>query len=167
MTILDIPVLSRIRRNHGLEHATITLLSHRYPNRPLAGWSFPGGFFLLGDVPTHDLLDAALQALARMKGGEHRLAIHPNCGTNYVASGFVAGLLAWLGMAGAKTKRDKIDRLPLVISLATIGFILSQPLGPKIQEHITTSGEPRGLTVTDVVPIQFGGLKLHRVVTHG
>lgn len=167
MTILDIPILSRIRRNHGLEHATITIMSERFPQLPLAGWSFPGGFFLLGNVNTEDLQEAVGHALARMQNGERKLAIHPNCGTNYAVSGFVAGLLAWLGMAGAKSKRDKVERLPLVIALATFGFILSQPLGPKVQEHITTSGDPQGLSVTDVFPIQFGDLKLHRVVTRG
>ena len=167
MTILDISVLSRIRRNHGLEHATITILSARFPHRPLAGWSFPGGFFLLGDVLTEHVREAVVQALSRMNNGERYLAIHPNCGTNFAVSGFVVGLLAWLGMAGAKSKRDKVERLPLVITLATLGFIFSQPLGPKVQEHITTSGDPQGLSVTDVFPIQFGDLKLHRVVTRG
>ena len=37
MTILDIPILSRIRRNHGLEHATLTLLAQRFPYRRMAG----------------------------------------------------------------------------------------------------------------------------------
>ncbi|HTX91371.1 MAG TPA: DUF6391 domain-containing protein [Anaerolineales bacterium] len=167
MTILDIPVISHIRRNHGLEHATITLLSGRFPSRPLAGWSFPGGFFLVGEVDTEELRETVLQALSRMNQGERRLAIHPNCGTNYAVSGFVAGILAWLGMAGAKSRREKVDRLPLVITLATLGFIFSQPLGPKVQEHITTSGDPQGLAVADVFPIRLGGLKLHRVVTRG
>jgi hypothetical protein len=167
MTILDIPVLSRIRRNHGLEHATITVLSGRFPHRPLAGWSFPGGFFLLGDVDTQDLQEAVAQALARLKHGERQLAIHPNCGTNYAVSGFVAGLLAWLGLAGAKSKRDKVERLPLVIAMATFGFIVSQPLGPKVQERITTSGNPQGLAVVDIFPIQFGSFKLHRIITQG
>ena len=167
MTILDIPVISRIRRNHGLEHATITILSGRFPGTPLAGWSFPGGFFLLGNVDTEDLRETVGHALARMQNGDRLLAIHPNCGTNYAVSGVVAGLLAWLGMAGARSKRDKVERLPLVITLATLGFILSQPLGPKVQEHITTSGNPLGLSVKEVFPIQFGGLKLHRVATRG
>jgi hypothetical protein len=167
MTILDIPVLSRIRRNHGLEHATITVLSGRFPHRPLAGWSFPGGFFLLGDVDTQDLQEAVAQALARLKHGERQLAIHPNCGTNFAVSGFVAGLLVWLGLAGAKSKRDKVERLPLVIAMASFGFIVSQPLGPKVQERITTSGNPQGLAVVDIFPIQFGSFKLHRIVTQG
>jgi hypothetical protein len=167
MTILDIPVLSRIRRNHGLEHATINILSARFPHRPLAGYSFPGGFFILGDVPTADLREAVIQALARMNNGERHLAIHPNCGTNLLTSGFAAGMLAWLGMAGAKSKRDKVERLPLVIALATLGLIASQPLGPKIQERITTSGDPQGLSITDIFPIRFGRFSLHRVVTQG
>ncbi len=167
MTILDIPMLSRIRRNHGLEHAAINILSERFPYRRLAGFSFPGGFFILGDIPTADLREAVVQALSRMSNGERHLAIHDHCGTNYVASGFIAGLLAWLGMAGAKSNRDKVERLPLVITLATFGFILSQPLGPALQQRVTTSGDPLGLSIVDVFPIQFGRFSLHRVVTQG
>jgi hypothetical protein len=165
MTILDMPVLLHIRRNHGLEHATINILSLRFPSLPLAGYSFPGGFFLLGDLPTEEVRDAVFQALSRMSNGERSLAIHPNCGTNFVVAGFVAGALAWLGMAGSKDKRDKIERLPLVISLVTIGLIASQPLGLKVQERITTSGDPQGLSIVDIFPIRFGQFSLHRIET--
>jgi hypothetical protein len=167
MSILDLPVLSRIRRNHGLEHATITLLSQQFPNRALAGYSFPGGFFLMGDVPTEQVREVVFQALARMNNGERSLAVHPNCGTNFVVSGFVAGTLAWLGMAGAKGKRDKVERLPVVIALTILGLMVGQPLGPKIQEHITTSGDPQGLSVVDIFPVRFGQFSLHRVITQG
>jgi hypothetical protein len=167
MTILELPYISRIRRNHGLEHATLNILARQFPDRRLSGWSFPGGFFILGEIPTEYLREAVIQALARMNNGESQLAVHEHCGTNYVASGFVAGTLAWLGMAGVRGKRDKLERLPLLISLATIGLILSQPLGPLLQERITTSGDPQGLSVVDVFPIQFGQLSLHRVTTRG
>jgi len=167
MTILDLPVLSRIRRNHGLEHATITLLSQRIPNRHLAGYSYPGGFFLLGDVPTEQVRELVIEALARMNNGERYLAVHPNCGTNYAVSGILAGTLAWLGMAGAKSKRNQLERLPLLIVLATLGFIISAPLGPKVQEYVTTSGDPQGLSVVDIFPVRFGQLSLHRIITQG
>ena len=167
MSALDIPVLSRIRRNHGLEHATINILSIRFPQRPLAGYSFPGGFYLLGDIPTDDVREAVFQALARMNNGERNLAIHPNCGTNLVVSGFAAGVLAWLGMVGAKSKRDKVERLPLVISLVILGLVASQPLGPEIQKRITTSGDPEGLSILDIFPIRFGRFSMHRVITQG
>jgi hypothetical protein len=167
MTILEIPVIARIRRNHGLEHATINILSQRFPNCPLAGYSFPAGFFLLGDVPTGQVRDAVAQGLSRMSNGERSLAIHPNCGTNFVVTGFVAGALAWLGMAGAKDRRDKVERLPLVITLVILGLIVSQPLGPKIQQRITTSGDPQGLSIVDIFPLRFGPFSLHRVITQG
>ena len=167
MTVVDIPVISRIRRNHGLEHATINILSGIFPYKSLAGYSFPGGFFILGDVPTGSLREAAVQALARMNNGERYLAIHPNCGTNYAVSAFVVGLLAWLGMAGAKNKRDMVERLPLVVTLAMLGLIASQPLGPKVQERVTTSGDPQGLSIVDIFPIRFGRFSLHQVITRG
>jgi len=165
MTILDLPILSRLRRNHGLEHATITLLSQRFPNRRMAGYSYPGGFFLLGDIPTEQVREVVAQALSRMNNGERNLAVHPNCGTNYAVSGLVAGGLAWLGLAGAKSKRDRVERLPLAITLATLGLILSAPLGPRIQERITTSGDPQSLSIANIYPIRLGPLQLHRVVT--
>ena len=165
MTILDIPLFSRTRRNHGLEHATINILSQRFPSLRLAGYSFPGGFFILGDLPTEELREAVFQALVRMNNGECTLAIHEHCGTNYAASGFVASLLAWLAMAGAKSKREKAERLPVVIAVVTLGLIYSQPLGPLLQQRVTTSGDPQGMSIVDVFPVRFGQLCLHRVVT--
>ena len=167
MSILDFPVISRIRRNHGLEHATITMLSQRFPYHRLAGYSYPGGFFLLGDVPTDQVREVVVQALARMNNGERSLAIHPNCGTNYAVSGILAGTLAWLGMAGTKSKRDQFARLPLVIILATLGLITSAPLGLKVQQHITTSGDPQGLAIVNIFPVRFGQFSMHRVITQG
>jgi hypothetical protein len=168
MTILDeFPILSRIRRNHGLEHATITLLSQRFPYHRLAGYSYPGGFFLLGDVPTEQVREVVAQALSRMINGERHLAVHPNCGTNYAVAGLLAGTMAWLGMAGTKSKRDQLQRLPLLIALATLGFMVSAPLGPKVQEYITTSGDPQGLSIVDIFPVRFGRFSIHRVITQG
>ncbi len=167
MNVLDTPVFSRIRRNHGLEHATINVLSEIFPYRPLAGYSYPGGFFILGDVPTEHLREAATEALTRMNNGERHLAIHPNCGTNYVVAGFLAGLLVWIGMVGARSRREKVGRLPMAIALATAGLLASQPLGPKVQERITTSGYPQGLTIESVVPVRIGGFSVHQVITKG
>ena len=165
MTILDTPMISRIRRNHGLEHATINILAQHFPFRHLAGYSFPGGFFILGDIPTDDVREAVIRALVRLNNGDRYLAIHEHCGTNYAVSGFVAGFLAWLAMVGVKSKRGKVERLPLVITLTTLGFIASQTLGPIIQERVTSSGDPLGLSIVDVFPIRFGQFSLHRVVT--
>ena len=167
MSILELPAISRIRRNHGLEHATLTILSDMKPSLRLSGISHTGGFLILGDVETEDLKDAIHQALVRMSNGEHRLAVHPNCGTNMATSGILAGILAWLGFAGTRNGKDKLNRLPVVITLVTLSLIFSRSLGPLVQERITTSGNPEGLQLVDIVPFKAGSNLIHRVTTSG
>ena len=159
---------SRIRRNHGLEHATIHLLSEAQPGRRLIGRSDFGGFWLLGEVGTEELVEAVQLALARMRAGEHNLAVHPNCGTNYVTYGAVAGLGAFAALAGAgPERRDKLERLPLAALLATLGLIIAQPLAFKVQQRVTTSGHPEGLRIVSVVRSDIGERTAHRVKTRG
>ena len=64
-SILDSDLVSRIRRNHGLEHATLHVLGRRYPQKPLAGHSDMNGFWIIGDVSTDDLQSAIVEALRR------------------------------------------------------------------------------------------------------
>lgn len=166
--VLEIEPLSRIRRNHGLEHATLHVLSRRYPRQSLAGHSNPGGFWILGDVSTEDLTAAVGEALNRLQNGEQGLAVHPNCGTNFVTTGVLAGLAGALAMFGAgKRVRDKLERLPMAMVMATMTLILSQPLGLMIQERVTTSGSPGALRVVGILPTQRGRVKAHRVLTEG
>src|SRR5512143_927816 len=108
--IFDLPIISRIRRNHGLEHATLHTLANRLPHTMLAGHSDTGGFWIIGDVST-DVLQAAVQeALTRLRAGESGLAVHPNCGTNIVTAGAMAGLAGAMAMFGSgKQIRDKLS----------------------------------------------------------
>jgi hypothetical protein len=165
--ILDFPVVDRTRRNHGLEHATITILSQRHRGLSLVGRSTPNGFHLYGDVTTEQLESAVQEALRRMKGGEASLAVHPNCGTNFVTAGIAAGVAAYIGFLGANSASARRDRLPLVTLLATAALMFAQPLGLELQRHITTSGEMRGLEVTRVSRRQNGRLTAHFVATAG
>lgn len=168
MSLLENPTISRVRRNHGLEHATIHLLSRRLPGRSFAGHSDANGFWLMGEVETEVLADAVTEALARMRNGEHSLAVHPNCGTNFATYGVAAGLAAFLGMAGAGSRfRDKLERLPIMIFLATLALIFSQPIGYRIQREVTTSGEPGDLEVVEVMRSMRGKVAAHRVKTRG
>ena len=168
MSILDSPPISRIRRNHGLEHATIHMLSGRNPARSIAGHSDTGGFWMLGDVDTEELASAATEALARMRAGEHHLAVHPNCGTNFVTYGMAAGSAALLANVGVGGRfRDKLERLPLAVLFATVALILAQPLGTRIQQRVTTSGHPGDLQIVEIVKSMRGRMVAHRVVTQG
>ncbi len=161
-----LPFISRIQRNHGLEHATLHILSQRYPRRNLAGHSDAGGFWIIGDVPIEDVYEAVEEGLARLRDGEKHLAVHRNCGTNFVTSGILTGLVAGIAMLGAGgRRRDKLERLPFAMFLATLVLIFSQPLGMAIQERVTTSAEPGSLKVVEIAAARKGRMNAHRVNT--
>ena len=62
---------AKTKRNHGLEHATISLLLlPSASGRPVAGYSIPAGFLVLGDIPTQQVEESAHEALRRMQAGE-------------------------------------------------------------------------------------------------
>lgn len=167
-SILDLKPISRTRRNHGLEHATIHVLAKKYPHVALAGYSDPVGFTIVGSVDTEDVAEAAIEALKKLRGGEAQLALHKNCGTNFVISGVFAGFGAWLGTLGTDKKvKNKLGRLPLMMLLATIALIVAQPLGPIVQKQITTSGDPEALELVRVETAIRAGQKFHRVITEG
>ena len=165
--LLGIPAVDRTRRNHGLEHATITILSQRVRGVSLVGRSTPNGFHLYGNVSTGDVTAAAQEALRRMKAGEVGLAVHPNCGTNFVTAGIAAGLAAYIGFLGANSGGARRERLPLVAMLATGALILAQPFGLEIQRYVTTSGEMRGLEIARIDRNETGKIIRHFVATVG
>ena len=166
-SILSIPLIDRTRRNHGLEHATITLLAQKHRSLSLMGRSTPGGFYLYGDVSAEAVTEAVHEALRRMKNGEAALAVHPNCGTNFVTAGIAAAGAAYLGFFGANNWRARWERLPFVAILTTLALIFSQPLGLALQREVTTSGDMRGLEIVRVQRRARGGLVTHFVATRG
>jgi|YNPNPStandDraft_1061719.scaffolds.fasta_scaffold00013_28 hypothetical protein len=159
--------VSRLRRHHALEHATLQILARRNPHQMLAGYSDLRGFWIIGKVDTQDLQEAVDEALLRLRGGDYALAVHPNCGTNFAVSGLLAGSAAWLAMLGSgEGWRKKLDRLPVVITLATLALIVARPLGPLLQARLTTEAEPGNLTVRAIYCYENGHLLVHRVLTH-
>jgi hypothetical protein len=162
MSLLDVPFLLETRRNHALEHATLKILSPKYPNLPLGGHSNPTGFMIIGDVYMDDLETAADEALQRLRAGERGLAIHPGCGTNYATSGLLAGSLAWFGMKGKGAWHKKLWRIPFIFPLVIFVWVLSKPLGPKLQDKVTTEANPGDMEIVSVKRIRPS---LHRIVT--
>ncbi len=168
-SFLSAPTVSHIRRNHGLEHATIHVLSARFPNTPLVGRSDTRGFYLFGNVATQAVGQAVGEALERLSAGEARLAIHPNCGTNLLISAALAGGAAFLSLLGTRETRwrERLDRLPVAVATALFGLLLAQPLGTAAQRHVTTQADPGGLQVVAVRKVSSGRVAVHRVLTRG
>src|SRR5205814_6878132 len=66
----------------SLEHATIVLLSKKFPEVRFSGISFAAGFFVFGDIPTEAILPTAEEALNLLRTTQPELAVHERCGTN-------------------------------------------------------------------------------------
>jgi len=159
-------LISRTRRNHGLEHATLNLLAKTHPRKPFAGHSDIGGFWILGDIPTDELDHTITDALDKLRSGQSSLAIHQNCGTNLLVSGFASGLAGAAGLIGVgKRPRDKFERIPIITALSVLALIVSRPLGPIIQKNLTTSGTPGSLKVISITKQWLNGVSAHRVKT--
>ena len=88
--------INRIRRNHGLEHATIHVLSEGHKRFSAQGNSDHRGFHLniYGDVTEEEVAAAVAEAHRRLRAGERHLAVHPNCGTVLVTTALLATLAA-------------------------------------------------------------------------
>ena len=162
------PYILRVRRNHGLEHATIHLLNQR--GYRFSGRSGEGGFILLGEAPTAHVESAVSEAMARMKAGERALAVHPNCGTNLATAGFLATLVAFLGFAG-RGWRKSWERFPTMMVAMMAVVLLSTPLGMSLQKHFTTEGDLGDMELVSVkrevktLPFKDKKVTLHRIVT--
>ncbi|HRE48643.1 MAG TPA: DUF6391 domain-containing protein [Aggregatilineales bacterium] len=169
--LLEQPYIRRTRRNHGLEHATVHMLSAKIQGLSAAGRSDGGGFWLIGDIPTEQVEAAAREALRRMRNGEHSLAVHPNCGTSLLTTGTLVSLAAWVSSFGVKRGMVQyLSRLPTVVLLAVVAIIFSRPLGLQLQEHLTTLGDPGEMQITGITRRESRGLRggtmiIHRVTT--
>ena len=156
-----------IRKNHGLEHATIQVLGERARTR-LAGRADRRGFTLYGDVPTEVIVDACDRAIQRLGAGERSLAVHPYCGTNFVTAGVLASIVSMLTILGSGYSwRARLARLPLMIIMITGALILSQPLGMAIQRGATTSSYMGDLEIVSIKRRRIGVFTVHRVETRG
>jgi hypothetical protein len=163
MSLLDLPLVARVRRNHALEHATIHVLTEKHRPVRVVGRSTLYGFYLYGNLTAPMVSEAAHEALARLQAGEHHLAVHPNCGTNLVASGSLAGLATFAVLSNSKKRR--LDLLPSAFLAATTALLLAQPIGPLLQARVTTLADLSNLTITDVRRQERGNTVVHFVAT--
>lgn len=157
-------LISRIRRNHGLEHASIHVLSETHKNFSAQGNSNHKGFTLniYGDINEGDVIEAVETAFKRMKAGEHHLAVHPNCGTVLLTTATMA-TLAVQTVFGLESKRQErletkvpafFNALPSAILAVVVSLIVSRPVGLHIQERYTTEGDLGDMHIVRIRPVK-------------
>lgn len=146
--IMKIATDRRVRKNHSLEHATVNVLEERY-GRPLniGGLAYSDGFTLSGPdlPPAYEVLDAAREALYRMKNGEIHLAIHQRCGTSIAAANLIFSVFFILVLVFYK-------HLSIFNVLAAffLANMLAIPFGRTLQRFFTTYPDVRDLIIADI-----------------
>ncbi|CUS03824.2 conserved protein of unknown function [Candidatus Promineifilum breve] len=154
-------LLSRVKRNHGLEHATIHVLSESHKQFSAQGHSDHRGFHLniYGDVSAAEVEAAVAEAHRRLNAGERQLAVHPNCGTVLVTTAALATLAAQAALALENMREPRAGRVrPVTLfnalpgaTVAVVGaLIVGRPLGVRLQERYTVDGDLRDLRVSAV-----------------
>lgn len=136
----------RIRQNHALEHATITILSGMVPDLRISARSNSNGFIIFGDVDLGALRRALDEALRRLQAGEAELAIHPNCGTNLAIGVSLMTAGTMLGLTSSHTR----TRVASAAASSVAGLMAARPIGEFVQKHITTLADLEGVRVTDI-----------------
>ena len=161
MNVGDLFFGRRIRQNHALEHATVTILSGMIPNLRVSARSSARGFIIFGNVDIEKVKAAAQEALERLQAGEMELAIHPNCGTN-VAVGFSLAATGWLLILTLMRSRLRF----LLSLLGAVGAALAaRPLGAVVQRHVTTLADLRSVRITSVARRFYLGFAVVEVQT--
>jgi hypothetical protein len=161
MKIDDLLFGRRIRQNHALEHATITILSGRIPELRVSARSNSDGFTIFGDVDLGQLRIALDEALARLLAGEAELAIHPNCGTNLAVGVTLVTIGTMLGLTSTHTR----TRVATAAASSFAGWAAARPLGEYVQRHFTTLPDVRGVRVTEIARRKFFGMTFVEVRT--
>jgi hypothetical protein len=155
-------VVNSIRRNHALEHATVSILLARSGPTRVIGRAATDGFYIYANVPTERLREFANEALMRLQRGESHLAVSPLCGTNIAVAGVLAGFASYLAIGARRTELSGVSG---AVAAAIVAVLASQPLGRLIQKHYTTSPDLDGLRIVSVEPMRKGASTLHKVRT--
>ncbi len=153
-----------LRQVHGLEHATVWVLSGAaqtvtsddlrgrlsVDSDGLGGLSTEQGFYLYGQVKTSDVSRAVNEALRRIKS-EWDLAVHPRCGTNLSVEVILTAGLTW--GAFMLLPKGLIEQLLGFGVAATAAAQLTPELGRVVQQYVTTA-IPFNLSVQDISVVQ-------------
>lgn len=155
--------IDAVRRNHGLEHATVAVLFARTGPQRIAGRASADGFFIVGAVDEHLLLSCAREALDRMQRGEHDLAVSPHCGTNIAVTAALSTLATMRALA-RHPKRPMRDRFGDAFTGSILAIVAAQPLGRLLQRYLTTRADVQRVEIVEVRSYLPG---VRKVVTRG
>lgn len=157
----DFLLTRRVRQNHALEHATVTILTHKLPGLSVSARSNTRGFTIFADIDPGLVRRCAAEALERLHAGEAELAIHPNCGTNLA----VGMSLAMLGSLWSLTAMKARTRVASALASSVAGAMAARPLGTLAQKYLTTQPDLHDVRIVDVRTRRLFGRRVVEALT--
>ncbi|MBN1332494.1 MAG: hypothetical protein JW971_01915 [Synergistales bacterium] len=135
----------KVRRNHALEHATISVLEKVTGYTHFEGMAYENGFTVRGAVRPELILSSAREALGELQRGNHDLAIHPKCGTTIIVVNTFSSIvfIAFLIVIG------NLTFLSVILALL-LGHLVGPLTGKLVQRYITTSVDLENLEIAGV-----------------
>jgi hypothetical protein len=163
MDAADFLLTRRVRQNHALEHATVTILADALPGLSVSARSNTRGFTIFADVDPTLVRRCANEALDRLRAGEAELAIHPNCGTNLA----VGMSLAMIGSLWSLTAMRPRTRVASALASSIAGAMVARPLGGLAQKYLTTQPDLSDVRIVEVRTRRLFGRRVVEAVTTG
>lgn len=161
MDAADFLLTRRVRQNHALEHATVTILSGILPSLSVSARSNTRGFTIFADLDPALVRRCANEALARLRAGEAGLAIHPNCGTNLA----VGMSLAMIGSLWSLTAMRPRTRVASALASSVAGAMAARPLGELAQKYLTTLPDVSDMRIVEVRTRRLFGRRVVEALT--
>lgn len=151
----------RIRQNHALEHATVTILTRQRPDLSVSARSNSRGFTIFAGLEPALVRDCCEEALARLQRGEAHLAIHRNCGTNLAVGTSVAMAGSLFGLTALRTR----TRVMSAVLSSVAGIVAARPVGMLVQRHVTTLPDVADVRIVSVHSRRLWGRRVVEVLT--
>lgn len=151
----------RIRQNHSLEHATVTMLARALPRLAVSARSNTRGFTIFADLDVPLVERCCHEALGRLRSGESGLAIHPNCGTNLAVGTSLAMLGSLFGLTAVRPRTRVVSAVASLLA----GIAAARPLGEVVQRHVTTLADVGDMRIVSVRRKRLLGRRVVEVLT--
>ncbi|MGM0436829.1 MAG: DUF6391 domain-containing protein [Bacillota bacterium] len=132
----------KLRKNHGLEHATINILEKEYGYNDLAGYAEEDGFYIMGVNNNIYVEEAARKGLNLMKNGKNELAIHKRCGTSMTVANFLSAIIFLFLLFTS----GYFSILNMIIAIV-VANLIGPYLGQIVQRKFTTTSEVKEMEI--------------------
>ena len=151
-----------IRRNHAIEHATVSILTEQKGKSAVLGFAIPSGFIIYSKSNKDEIVSAANHGLKLMKSGISDISISQFCGTNLVVAALLTGVsTVLLGKILGKKSKNILN----ITNGFLLSALLSKPIGRIVQKYVTTDPNVKNIQIENSRSLKVGTFYIHFIST--